>query len=277
MHESSPGDTSPGNDSLLAEQRRRNEASRDAWQRFASHRARVTQLLLDAAREREAPRLMLLGAGNCNDVELASLATAYRQIDLVDWDAQALDAGVASQGVAGHPALVRHTGVDLREIGEGLGSWQYGIERSDVVASLCVLSQLIEQAVTQSKLQDPRDALPLVQTIRRQHLLQMTDRLVGGGEAVLITDFVSSDTLPELTAVNEADLPNLVRRALSERNFFTGLHPAVLLDALRNDAALAPTVTDATLQSPWRWDFGPRIYAVFALRWWKLQDAARNL
>ncbi|MFT5326875.1 MAG: hypothetical protein ACI8P0_004758, partial [Planctomycetaceae bacterium] len=76
---------------IEAEQRRRNEESRDAWHRYARHRERVTELLLgtvsdtslecDSTRTR---RLCLLGAGNCNDVDLKRLAETFDEIHLVD-------------------------------------------------------------------------------------------------------------------------------------------------------------------------------------------------
>ena len=61
----------------LTEQQRRNAAVADAWARFAPHRARVMELLLAAAEGRTFPRLALLGAGNCNDVDLKRLLERY--------------------------------------------------------------------------------------------------------------------------------------------------------------------------------------------------------
>lgn len=57
----------------------------------------------------------------------------------------------------------------------------------------------------------------------------------------------------------------LVGRAISERNFFSGMNPFVLKHLLETDEMLAPQVTDVRLSNPWVWDLGPRLYAVCAL------------
>src|SRR5688500_17156136 len=91
---------------LLDEQRHRNLDSRGQWEAFSAHRKRVTTLLLEAAHGRDQPSLCLLGAGNCNDVDLNQLMTAYARIHLVDCDTESLKAGAERQGLAGHPSLV---------------------------------------------------------------------------------------------------------------------------------------------------------------------------
>ena len=87
-----------------------------------------------------------------------------------------------------------------------------------------------------------------------------------GGVGLLITDFVSSETYPELPNVSDSDLPATAARLISERNFFTGVNPMVLHALFRQDPRLAPFVASTALTNPWLWDFGPRTYAVCAVQ-----------
>ena len=68
-----------------------NAESRDQWNAFSGHRQKVSALL-GAGAEPRAGRLCVLGAGNCNDLDLASLLQAHREVHLVDLDAVALAA-----------------------------------------------------------------------------------------------------------------------------------------------------------------------------------------
>ncbi len=65
----------------------------------------------------------------------------------------------------------------------------------DVVASTCLLSQLVGNAFHSVGEGHPR-FLDLVRAIRLAHLRLMTGLRRAGGTAVLVTDLVSSDTFP---------------------------------------------------------------------------------
>jgi hypothetical protein len=252
-------ETNPSS-AALQQQRQRNAALQDAWERFAPHRERVMELLMQAAVQRDSPRLALLGVGNGNDVDLKQLLTKYAPIHLTDLDAMAIERGLARQGLSMHPALEVLGGVDLfdaRMDGGGV----------DVACSLCVLSQLIEQAASSWEASDIAEQLVAVKAARLRHLQLLTRLLAPGGVAILVTDFVSSDTLPELSKVSSATLPQLLARALREQNFFTGLNPAVMLDQLRSETALKDQVTHVQASAPWTWNLGPRTYGVYAVTW----------
>ena len=155
---------------VLAEQERRNLATRGHWQLFADHRRRVTDLLQTSGHPTKKPAtLCVLGAGNCNDLDLLQLLTYFGRIHLVDWDAPALEAGLARQDLAGDSRLVLHGGVDLSGIAMATSLWSANqpsdqeIEQAmrladsaplpeigeavDVCASVCLVSQLIEGVV----------------------------------------------------------------------------------------------------------------------------------
>ena len=163
---------------LRNEQQRRNQLTRDCWGLYAEHRQRVTALLL-AARSADVPQqktpdlaaasLWVLGAGNCNDLDLARLLASVFEIHLVNLDGEALAVGVAAQQLAGDARISRHGGVDLTGLLDRLSSWSpdrppdvtdvdAALHSSadlgdlsaagpfDVVASVCLLSQLLEAA-----------------------------------------------------------------------------------------------------------------------------------
>src|SRR4051794_13265654 len=99
---------------IVEELKRRNASTREAWEVSAGHRAQVTQLLREAARDLPAPRrLCVLGAGNCNDLALGMLLDSYDEVHLVDLDADALAAGVNRQGPSARQRLKLHGRMDV--------------------------------------------------------------------------------------------------------------------------------------------------------------------
>ncbi len=258
---------------LLALDQRRNRDSRDAWELFAEHRAIVTDHLARAGNNEQDKSLCLLGVGNANDVDLRHLATRFGRIDLFDWDDEAMQLGLQRQGIEQDPRFRAHGGVDLGGIAEAIASEsaelpQLRLPRDDydVVASLCLLTQLIGQLVRAVGTDHPR-FLELVQSLRRRHFQCMMDHLRPGGLMFLVTDFVSSDTCPELIEMDAAQIQATADRWLEARNFFTGVNPRVLHHTLLNDPELAPRLNDVQLVRPWRWRLTERrAYAVCALK-----------
>ena len=143
-----------------------NATSRDQWDTFAEHRK-----LLSAASIRDAKpgrsRLCILGAGNANDLDLTALLAAHREVHLVDIDSEALSHGAERQGVAKHPRLRLHGGLDTTAMLGLLSDWTPHSELRpadfdamaswpalrtalvlpggfDRVASTCVLTQILE-------------------------------------------------------------------------------------------------------------------------------------
>ena len=73
-------------DFLLERERWRNSSTRTAFDHYAHHRAQQMALVAGWSGE----RLAILGAGNCNDLDLAALSDAFHEIHLFDIDARAL-------------------------------------------------------------------------------------------------------------------------------------------------------------------------------------------
>jgi hypothetical protein len=136
--------------------------------------------------------------------------------------------------------------------------------RCDVVASVGLLTQLIDGVLRSVSESHPR-AWELVAAIRTQHLRLLLELTVPGGAAVLVTEVVSSDSCPALRSVSESDLPDLMRREIAARNFFTGTNPAALQQLLGTEAGLAERLATTQFTEPWLWSFVARIYAVYGV------------
>jgi hypothetical protein len=257
-----------------------NQTSSGDWKSFAGHRDRVTELLGNGANG--DGRLCILGAGNCNDLDLPAIAAAFEQVVLVDLDKEAMLRGMISQPlqVADRLRCLGETDITgvLSRIAMWLPSTQLqpddlfalaaGAQTSDwpvaphfdVVASTCLLSQLIGSLSLTLTDRHPQ-FLDAVKAIRTGHLWTMASLLRPGGRAALIIDVVSSDTLPELTMTSDADAPRLVDAAIKAGNFFTGLNPAVIHGFIKS----SPMFENVAFVPPWIWHCGPRAYAVYAL------------
>jgi hypothetical protein len=264
-----------------------NLTSLSHWQLFGEHRRKVTSLLSDAVGGNNS-RLCVLGAGNCNDLELNELLNRYREIHLVDLDADALTAGVERQGLSDNPAVHLHGGMDVTGMVDIVAGWMPRTAISDaelsacivrpfasmgsvlrgpfeVVASTCLLSQLINAIVRTAGERHPR-FVELVQAIRLGHLRLLNHLTSPAGLEILATDVVSSETCSALLTIADETLPSLITQLIREHNFFHGVNPAVLESVYRTDPMLGVEVSQVELIRPWRWDIGPRVYAVFALK-----------
>jgi hypothetical protein len=267
-----------------------NAESRGAWQLFERHRGIVTRLLLEALPV-AGGRLCVLGAGNCNDLDLAALLRKGREIHLVDLDADALSEGVARQDLHEHPTVYRHGGIDLTGAPERVASWspqtsvtdaelaecaEAPVRRIapnlpgpiDVVASTCLLSQLLGTVVGSLGAGHSRFVSAL-QAIRAGHLRLLLDLIAPGGAGVLVSDFVSSDSYPPLAGLSPDALGGILPELIRTQNFFHGANPAVINSLLRSDPAIAPQIAELEPVRPWLWNLGPRVYAVAAWRFRK--------
>lgn len=253
----------------------RNRATRDLWKQYAPHRAHVMRYLA-ALGPSGSDRLGLLGVGNANDVDLNLLMQTYREVHLVDADQEALAVAVARQRAQESPRVVCHPPCDLSgcaaaydtddltlELALERGPFPVLNEPVEVVASLGLLSQLIEAAASRWQQHAKRDDWIL--KLRTAHLHFLTQCVAPGGRLLLIFDFVSSATAPELLQVTESEIPALAGRLVREGNFFTGLNPLALKQQLLQLDLEGRHLSDVWLSPPWRWQVTDRAHAVCAL------------
>src|SRR5687768_987564 len=83
-------------------QSKMNRTTRGQWDWYARHRAEIEKLIRTDGR---GQRICVLGAGNCNDLDLRWLTEAYREVRLVDIDRGALARAAERQGVTAKVSL----------------------------------------------------------------------------------------------------------------------------------------------------------------------------
>src|SRR5688572_8797242 len=108
-------DSKPGlYDRAQRAEQRGNRDVRDLWDRYRTHRERLTAEILTLAVAAEpGGRLCLLGAGNANDLDLEALAGRFDEVHLVDIDPGALARASGRQSAAVRARLRLHAPVDL--------------------------------------------------------------------------------------------------------------------------------------------------------------------
>ena len=252
---------------------------------MSSHRANMMRLLAEARGE-SGKSLCVLGAGNANDIDLAVLAHDFERIALVDLDERSLELATERLSEDARRRVEQHAPVDLTSIVSILGGWEADtappeadisaainaakaarppdVGAFDVVASTCVLSQLIDSIYMRLATTHPQ-CQELVMAVRNRHLEMMVELLNPGGVGLLITDFVATETAPELAHIDDRLVPAAAARWINERNFFTGANPYAIRDCFQNLNGAGRTVENVQVSPAWRWDMGAKQLAVSAV------------
>lgn len=259
---------------LVARQLRLNRDTLDNWRLYRSHREEVADLICRPPQPASA-RLCILGAGNCNDLDLARFSGRFAEVDLVDLDRQAMAAGLQRQSPPDPGGIRLHGGIDLTGILKNLDTWERhrpGRESIDlcirearafaglpfpggfeVAASICLLSQIIESVVSVTG--PGAVPLELVRTLQQRHLRLLAELLLPGGVGYLATDFAlePSDGHPprKASAISE-------RAAATSDDAFLGTSPQQLCALLRKDAILRTRVRQVRASPSWLWRQNPR-------------------
>ncbi len=259
---------------LVARQLRLNRETLDNWRLYRSHREAVADLICQPPQPASA-RLCILGAGNCNDLNLARFSGRFAQVHLVDLDRQAMAKGVQRQSPLATGRISLHGGIDLTGILKTLATWERyrpGREsiahcirearafaglpfpgRFQVAASMCLLSQIIDSIVSVTG----SGAVPkeLVNTLRQRHLRLLAELLLPGGVGYLVTDFAL-----ERGGARPARqiLPEPESAAGAPGDAFLGLNPGELRESVSNDAVLRHQVRHARVSPSWLWRQNPR-------------------
>lgn len=261
------------------------DASGD-WDLFKDHRDIVTSMVIASVKRNEGD-LCVLGAGACNDLDLQPLIEHFNQVVLVDTDLASMQRGMEQQGVLPDERFVRlQHGVDLAGIKEQLDVYarfptpelmgqlkerarEHTLEvdkgKFKVVVSACTLSQLmckVEECVA-SKDQDFGE---LLFHVRKRHIELMLDCLSPGGIGLLVTDFVSSETLPEIEKTT--NLVGVLQQGLVDGNFMHGLNPR-MIHATFSVPSIQEQTESLQITNPWRWPTSARVYACLGIRFQK--------
>lgn len=271
-----------------------NRSTENLHDSFAGHRAMVMKLInatvqdLTGQPDGRLSSLILLGAGNCHDVDLPLLARQFGTLHFVDLDPVATDRAISAAELPAETCR-RHAPLDIAEPLLSLTGRDFAAEpdnrdhvlkvlqalssangmaevpEADVAVSLCVFSQLLDalQRIIDGRHPSFGHAL---KSVRLGHLRRMLNMLRPGGVAIFITDIVSSNTAPELADATADDLPGLVKRLVEERNFFSGTNPANVLADLNMLSRLPDGPDTVHTLDPWLWQVGDRTYAVYGMR-----------
>jgi hypothetical protein len=261
--------------------------------RYRPHRDRLGRLLRAVQR---GPGLCVLGAGNCDDLDLPGLVREFGEVHLCDLDGQALAGAVArvtgpareritTQGgldLSGAVALIDRWGdhfPDDRELAAFASATAATLGQAigrtfDVVLSACLLSQLYVP-LRESLILGLDDWQRLFSAIERAHLGTVATLTRPGGTGVLALDVTTSRKLPELAAFSSDPatwdgLGPAADQAIARRGVTLDPDPRRLLQHLGEPGAvpLPPgrTVERARLTEPWVWQTGESLSAlVYAL------------
>ena len=244
------------------------------WDLYAAHREKFSQAVLSVAPSTPG-RLCVLGAGRCNDLDLARLSLAFRELHLVDLDPASLASAVSREPPEVRRQLIPHAPVDLSVLSPKRASkWQRRAPTNaelstaadstlqglltrlpgpfDVVVSACVLTQL-GFALTQS-FREPHPALGALRlAIVRTHLQTLLGLTAPQGTALFVSDLASSTHYPALAQLPaDTDLTETVRDILKGRAFYQIARPDLISDLLSELSEREPVPL-----SPWLWT-GPQ-------------------
>ena len=271
---------------VAAHERQANDAGRTHWALYGAHRERTTSLIVQRCAGIQDAKVALLGAGNCNDVDLVQVLNHAGHVHLVDIDAHAIAMARDRLPPDERPRVTLAAPVDLSGL---LATWQHARDcvpafaevqawasqgaanvanalnaTFDLVVSCCVLTQMswgLRQSLgTGHPLEtQAREALMAA------HLRSLAT-LAAGGKALLISDMISTEYYPLDDLPADADLQALMDRLVGEQNFYQGANPPLVRRLLRRDPWLAANVKAQTWLTPWLWH-GPkdRTYLVYAL------------
>lgn len=131
-----------------------------------------------------------------------------------------------------------------------------------------MLTALVETLVAQIGEVHPR-FVEILQAVRAGHLRLLSHLIAPGGTGLFLSDFVSSLTFPYLAFIEPNSWPQVINLLNSECNFFHGVNPLILEALFHQDPVLAPEIAESETITPWRWQFGEREYAVWAIRFRK--------
>ncbi|MFO7180456.1 MAG: hypothetical protein DIU78_017280 [Pseudomonadota bacterium] len=268
----------------IAEQRAANRSSAALYDVFAVHRERLTRLVHDAA---PGGRLCVLGAGNCNDLDLERLARRYREIHLVDLDPESLERACERQASEVRARLVRHAPVDLSGLVACIERWaRFQVtpqemiahadvtceavvravgEGFDVVLSACMLTQMQLMVVDVMT-----DRHPLFEATRHTlsltHLRTLVRLQAPGGRGFLATDLSSERIAPFGSVTAADDLRPLMDRLLATGAVFQVAHPGVLGTIAADDPKLRREAVVSEPLDVWPWQNGTAgLFLVYAL------------
>ena len=258
---------------MLERERWRNTSTRSAFDGYARHRAEQMALIGGWRGE----RLAVLGAGNCNDLDLTTLASSFRELHLFDIDGQALTATYERQSAPVRRACALHER-DLTGVASSIERWRRhqpeplaavtaawvdlsGLASEagqfDAVLSTCLLSQVAINL---------RDFFGIVPALNTALMAAVTGHIVlaraltkPGGNLLVTSDCITNRFPIHRETAARGAMGALLH--LSEQGAtFPGTDPRLVVDLLREDRFSPPE-----LKRAWIWDLSEQSYLVYGV------------
>lgn len=257
----------PPSPDLLKHHRYNNRTTTEGWERFADHRARLSELVLAAG----GSTLAVLGAGNCNDLDLVRLAAAFEAIHLLDLDEEAVRRARDRQPGAVAAKLVLDAPIDLSGAfaelpglrGKTVSTAQLGAlsrtavenvtaalpERFDTVLSACLLSQIMYSCYV--ALGSHPQLAQIGSALAVAHLRALLALTRPGGRVLFVTDTVSSQTYPLRERWGEQSPLALLAHLDQTNNALSGTAISFVRQVLAIEASAL--VKPPRVVEPWLW------------------------
>ncbi len=264
-----------------------NLSTADQYDRFGSHRSALMSQLLEGVDAVDEPSLCVLGAGNCNDLDLPELTKHYTHITLVDLDEQAVEKARRRHAKRVRDRITCCAPVDITNLLEALPRWnrleitpeelmaqpleatrsvvaQVG-QDFDRVLSACVLTQL-QLTVLRQLGADHRLFQVVTRTVHLGHLRILHALTRPGGRALLATELVSNETAPLAALDGAKDLLPALQEYAQGGNVIGVAHPDRLLAIAKDDPILSREARVLAPHAAWLWHQGPkRSYLAYGL------------
>jgi hypothetical protein len=258
---------------MIERERWRNASTRASFDAYAQHRAQQMALVAGW----KGARLAVLGAGNCNDLDLAALAGSFRELHLFDIDGEALTGAYQRQSRRVRRACALHEG-DLTGVGSLIESWRdrepeprdavtaawKHLDRLvteagefDAVLSTCLLSQVA------INLRDFFGIVPALNTALMAALtahIVLAKTLTKPGGRLLVTSDCITNRYPIHQEAAARGAMGAIFHLTDEGAAFPGTDPRLVVDLLR-EARFSPP----ELRRAWIWDLSEQSYLVYGV------------
>ncbi len=263
---------------LVDELCKNNASTRALADDYLKHRTQTTRLVLDTAGPGSGGSLCLLGAGNCLDLDLPTLAARFSEVHLVDVDRKAVEGAVSKQPREVRTRLVVHAPVDLSGMLDRLERWArfevteaelldhhrrvaLGLAKQlgtfDLVLSGSFITQM-QLSVLQALGDQHRFFDAIRHVLAATHLHTLYELTKPGGQALLVTDVLSNQSYPELDQVpSDANMLGVLKQVMADERMFYIARPGLFHLLQRQDPLLAKSTTLSAPLAAWLWQNGP--------------------
>jgi hypothetical protein len=261
-------------DFLLERERERNASTRGRFAHYAQHRAQQMALTQGLRGE----RIAVLGAGNCNDLELPALVQGFEEVHLFDIDAEAIDKALEGQNRDVQRACRLHAH-DLTGVASFLEDWQasppdpldaqvaawsklspllHEAGQFDAVLSTCMLSQVAINL---------RDFFGLTPALNSALLaaiaghIMLASALTKVGGVVLVTSDCITNRYPIHQEAQARGPLDAIFHLAAQGAAFPGTDPDLIAALLAT-----PDFSRPQFKNAWIWDLSEQSYLVYAVQ-----------